>query len=146
MDWHTLEVIKVAALAILAVGLHRLVRHFGQGYAAEVFGSTPHVGRSFVTLADFAYYLIFAAYVLFNVNVERPVRYDAQGAPAGHRWSEMVGPAQVQDTVASIAGICLIIGILHGINVFVLPFVGSVLALRARLLQGRGERDLTEQP
>jgi len=30
----------------------------------------------------------------------------------------------------------MIIGILHGINVFVLPFVGSVLALRARLMEG----------
>ena len=30
----------------------------------------------------------------------------------------------------SIAGICVIIGILHGLNVFVLPFIGRILALR----------------
>ena len=77
------------------------------------------------------------AYILFNMNVERPVRYDAQGNPAGHRWEQTVGATQVQDSIASLAGICLIIGVLHGINVFGLPFVGSVLALRARLMEGR---------
>lgn len=137
MDWGTLEGVKVIVLLVLAIGLHRLIRRFGTHYAAAVFESTPQLGRHFVALADYAYYLIFAAYILFNINVERPARYDAQGNPVGHRWEQTVGPAQVQDSLASLAGICLIIGVLHGINVFVLPFVGSVLALRARLLQGR---------
>ena len=137
MGWATLEVIKVAALVVLAVGLHRLIRRVGRGYAAEVFASTPDIGRAFTTLADMAYYLIFAAYILFNVNFERPARHDAQGNFVGYRWGETVGAAQLQDSIGSVAGICLIIGILHGLNVFVLPFVGSVLALRAKLLQGR---------
>ncbi len=137
MDWGTLEAAKVIVLVALAIGLHQLIRRFGTQYAAAVFESTPQLGRHFVALADYAYYLIFAAYILFNINVERPVRYDAQGNPVGHRWEQTVGAAQVQDSLASLAGICLIIGVLHGINVFVLPFVGSVLALRARLLQGR---------
>ncbi len=137
MDWGTLEAAKVVVLVALAIGLHQLIRRFGKQYAAAVFESTPQLGRHFVALADYAYYLIFAAYILFNINVERPVRYDAQGNPVGHRWEQTVGAAQVQDSLASLAGICLIIGVLHGINVFVLPFVGSVLALRARLLQGR---------
>ena len=137
MDWATLEAFKVVVLIVLAVGLHQLIRRFGKHYAAAVFESTPQIGRSFITLADFAYYLIFVAYILFNMNVERPVRYDAQGNPAGHRWEQAVGATQVQDSIASLAGICLIIGVLHGINVFVLPFVGSVLALRARLMEGR---------
>ena len=38
--------------------------------------------------------------------------------------------------VSLLAGICLIIGILHGINVFVLPFIGGILALRERLTVG----------
>ena len=137
MDWTTLEATKIVLLVILAVGLHRLIRHFGASYAAEVFESTPNIGRSFVVLADFAYYLIFAAYVLLNVNFERPSRFDSLGNLVGYRWGETVNAAQMQETVASIAGICMLIGVLHGINVFVLPFVGSVLALRAKLLQGR---------
>ena len=137
MNWATLELIKVGLLVVFAVGLHQLIRHFGQSYVAEIFETTPQVGRNFVVLADFAYYLIFAAYILLNVHFERPARYDAQGRLVGYVWEETAGAAQLQDSVFSIAGICLIIGILHGINVFVLPFVGSVLALRARLLQER---------
>ena len=133
MDWSAAEVLKVLALILLAVGLHQSIRRFGRSYAAEVFDQTPHVGRRFVTLADFAYYLIFAAYILFSLHFERPMRYDAQGHQVGYRWTEIVGATQLQESVSSIAGICLLIGILHGINVFVLPFVGSVLALRARL-------------
>ena len=144
MDWGMLEGVKVVVLVALAIGLHQLIRRFGKQYAAAVFESTPQLGRHFVALADYAYYLIFAAYILFNVNVERPVRYDAQGNPVGHRWEQVVGAAQVQDSLASLAGICLIIGVLHGINVFILPFVGSVLALRARLLQGRPQATIGE--
>jgi hypothetical protein len=135
MDWAVLEILKIVILAVLAVGIHRTIRRFGESYAAEVFQTTPHIGRSFVILADFAYYLIFAGYVLFNVHFERPPRFDARGNPVGYQWDQTVGAAQLQESVFSIAGICLIIGILHGVNVFVLPFVGSVLALRARLLE-----------
>src|SRR5215212_6992201 len=136
MHWVTLELIKAVVLVILAVGLHRLIRQVGKGYVAEVFGSTPEIGRAFITLADMAYYLVFSAYILFNLNFERPARYDAQGNLVGYRWEDTVNATQLQDSVGSIAGICLIIGALHGINVFVLPFVGSVLALRAKLLGG----------
>jgi hypothetical protein len=44
-----------------------------------------------------------------------------------------VNSTQLEEFVFSLAGICLIIGILHGINVFVLPFIGGILALRERL-------------
>lgn len=138
MSWSTLEIIKFVVLVVFAVGLHQLIRHFGKGFVADIFDTTPQVGRSFIILADFAYYLIFAAYSLFNLHFQRPERHDSQGNLVGHLWEETVGAAQLQDTVFSIAGICLIIGILHGINVFVLPFVGSVLAFRERLLQPRG--------
>lgn len=137
MSWSTLELSKVVLLAVVAFGLHVLIRRAGRGYAAEVFESTPHIGTAFTTLADLAYYLVFTAYILFNVNFERPARHDAQGNFVGYRWEETVGAAQLQDSVSSLAGICLIIGVLHGVNVFVLPFVGSVLALRAKLLQAR---------
>ncbi len=63
---------------------------------------------------------------LFNVNFVRP-----------ESWADQVNPSQLQDSVGSIAGICLIIGILHGINVFVVPFIGSILALRNKLMEPR---------
>ena len=125
MEWWVLELIKFLALIVLAIGLHQLIRRFGKNYVGDIFRSTPQVGRNFIILADFAYYLIFGAYTLFNVN------FDPQ-----EDWVATVGASQLEEFVFSLAGICLIIGILHGLNVFVLPFIGGVLALRERFLEG----------
>ena len=124
MDWWIGELVKILALIILAFGLHQLIRRFGKSYAADISQSTPQIGRPFLILADVAYYLIFAAYILFNVHFER-----------AKNWGDTVNAAQLENIVFSIAGISLIIGILHGINVFVLPFIGSLLALRVRLAE-----------
>ena len=128
MDWWIGELVKILALIILAFGLHQLIRRFGKSYSADIFQSTPQIGRFFLILADVAYYLIFAAYVLFNVRFER-----------ANSWGATVNASQLENIVFSIAGLSLIIGILHGINVFVLPFIGSILALRERLAERRGE-------
>ncbi|MDP9071505.1 MAG: hypothetical protein M3N68_09540 [Actinomycetota bacterium] len=71
MDWGTLEAVKAIVLVALAIGLHQLIRRFGTQYAAAVFESTPQPGRHLVALADYAYYLIFAAYILFNHRLAR---------------------------------------------------------------------------
>ena len=128
MDWQLLELLKILVLIILAIALHQLIRRFGKNYAADIFRSTPQTGTSFLALADIAYFLIFAAYILFNVRFERP-----------ESWADTVNATQIQESVASIAGICLIIGILHGMNVFALPFIGSLLALRAKFMEPRRE-------
>ena len=122
MEWWVLEVIKFLSLIMLAVGLHQLIRRFGKNYVGDIFRSTPQIGRNFIILADFAYYLIFGAYTLFNVNFDRQTE-----------WAATVNASQLEQFVFSLAGICLIIGILHGLNVFVLPFIGGILALRERL-------------
>lgn len=122
MEWWVLEVIKFLSLIMLAVGLHQLIRRFGKNYVGDIFRSTPQIGRNFIILADFAYYLIFGAYTLFNVNFDRQ-----------KEWAATVNASQLEQFVFSLAGICLIIGILHGLNVFVLPFIGGILALRERL-------------
>ena len=128
MDWWVLELIKGFGLIVMAVGLHRLIRGFGKNYVSDIFRSTPQFGRNFLVLADVAYYLIFAAYTLFWVKLERP-----------HEWADTVGAQQLEQFVFSFAGINLIIGVLHAGNVFFLPFIGGVLALRERLAQARPE-------
>ena len=134
MDWQILESLKILVLIVLAVGLHQLIRRFGQTYATNIFESTPEIGRNFVVLADVAYYLIFAAYILFNVHFEKVDRMLADGSRV-EIWADRANAAQLTEAVSSIAGICLIIRILHGLNVFVLPFIGSILSLRKRLLE-----------
>ena len=129
MDWWIGELVKILALIILAAGLHQFIRRFGKSYSADIFQSTPQIGRSFLILADVAYYLVFAAYVLFNVHFER-----------AKSWTDKANASQLEDSVFSIAGLCLIIGVLHGINVFVLPFIGGILALRTRLMEHDSEQ------
>lgn len=128
MDWRVLEWLVVLVLVILAVGLHRLIRWYGKAYATDVFQATPQVGNNFLILADVAYYLIFLAYVLSNIHFQRP-----------EKWLDTVSPIQLEQSVSRIAGICLIIGILHGFNVFVLPFIGGILAFRVKLMEPRKE-------
>ncbi len=128
MDWWILEFIKGLSLIILAVVLHRLIRRFGKNYVTDIFRSTPQIGRNFLVLADVAYYLIFAAYTLFWLKLQRPID-----------WAAEVNASQLEQFVFSFAGISLIIGVLHGTNVFVLPFIGGIFALRERLGQGAQE-------
>ena len=72
-------------------------------------------------LTDIAY-LIFLSYIMFTM------RY----APAAN-WGETVTAAQLQHETARIAGILLIIGLLHGINLLALPVMGRLLTLNRQL-------------
>ena len=128
MDWWILELIKGVTLMIGAVALHRLIRGFGKNYVGDIFRLTPHIGRNFLILADIAYYLIFAAYALFWVKLEIP-----------KKWAPEVNASQLEQFVFSFAGIFLIIGILHALNVFFLPLIGGIFAIRNRLERERQE-------
>ena len=121
MDWWILELIKGLALILGAVALHQLIRRFGKNYVSDIFRSAPQIGRNFLILADIAYYLIFAAYTLFWVKLERP-----------EEWAAEVNASQLEQFVFSFAGIFLIIGILHAGNVFFLPLIGGIFTLRER--------------
>lgn len=124
MDWWILELIAFAVLAATALFLGPFIKRFGRSYAADVFRSNPSTGKSFIVLTDFAYYLIFSAYILFTTTVDRP-----------RDWTETVGAEQIQHTVIRSGGILLIIGLLHGINLLVLPIIGRLLTLNRRLDQ-----------
>jgi hypothetical protein len=124
MNWWTVEIIQVVALVALAFSLHRIIRRSGESYARELFSSTPEIGDRFLMLADIAFYLIFAAYTLFNLQLHSDVA--------------TVGAGEIEAVVYSIAGIALIIGMLHLVNVIFLPAV-------SKLISGRGRRRVGEQ-
>lgn len=136
MDWWILEIILFAVLVAIALVLGPFIKRFGRSYAADVFRSNPGTGKSFIVLTDFAYYLIFAAYIAFTVRVDRPTE-----------WTATVDAVQVQATIIRIGGILLIIGLLHGVNLLVLPIIGRLLTLNRRLDQQMREvaaRDVAE--
>ena len=122
MDWWILELLTNVILLGIALWLGPFIKRFGRSYAADVFRANPRTGKSFISLMDIAYYLIFAAYILFTISFE----------PKGG-WSETVNAAQLQHETARIGGIVLIIGVLHGLNILVLPVIGRLLTLNRRL-------------
>ncbi len=124
MDWWILELLVSLGLVGLAAWLGPFIKRFGKGYAADVFRANPNTGKSFIVLTDFAYYLIFLAYIMFTVKIERPLG-----------WDVGVSPDQVQHSIQRVGGIVLIIGILHSANLILLPVIGRLLTLNRRLDQ-----------
>jgi len=122
MDWWILELLTTALLVGIAFWLGPLIKRFGRSYAADVFRANPRTGKSFIMLTDVAYYLIFFAYILFTIS------YEPKGS-----WEETVNAQQLQHETARVAGILLIIGVLHGINLLALPVMGRLLTLNRRL-------------
>jgi hypothetical protein len=122
MDWWVLELLTTLALVGLALYLGPLIKRFGKAYAADVFRANPRTGKSFIVLTDIAYYLIFSSYILFTTTFELP-----------SDWDSVVNGAQLKSEVARVAGIALIIGILHGANLLALPVIGRLLTLNRQL-------------
>ncbi len=122
MDWWVLELLADAVLIGIAFWLGPLIKRFGKSYAADVFRANPRTGKSFIVLTDIAYYLIFAAYIMFTI------RY----SPAAN-WGQTVDANQLQHETARIGGILLIIGLLHGVNLLALPVMGRLLTLNRQL-------------
>lgn len=129
MDWWVLELMWFIGMVALAIWLGPFIRRFGKSYAADVFRANPRTGKSFIVLMDVAYYLIFFAYILFTVQFE----------PFG--GDPKVNAEQLQVTAIRTGGILLIVGILHGLNVLVLPVIGRIFTLNRRL-----DEDTTPPP
>ena len=122
MAWWILEVLTTALLVVIACWPGPLIKRFGRSYAADVFRANPRTGQSFVMLTDVAYYLIFFSYILFTITY----------APR-ESWAETVNAQQLQHETARVAGILLIIGVLHGVNLLAMPVMGRLLTLNRRL-------------
>ena len=110
------------ALVAIAVWLGPFIKRFGRAYAADVFQDNPLTGKSYIVLTDIVYYLIFTAYILFTVNFEPRAS-----------WGRTVLPAEVEYEAARVGGILLIIGVLHGLNIVLMPVLGRLFSLNRRL-------------
>ena len=122
MDWWVLELLWFCGMVSLALWLGPFIRRFGKSYAADVFRANPRTGKSFIVLMDVAYYLIFFAFILFTVQFE-----------PDNGWGQTVNASQLQACTVRLGGILLIVGLLHGLNVLMLPIIGRILTLNRRL-------------
>lgn len=128
MQWWMLELVTAIILVAIVVVLGPLIKRFGRAYAGDVFRANPRTGKSYLLLMDFAYYLVFGAYVLFVVQFTRDVT-----------WTETVGGAQLQASTLRIGGLMVLMGLLHGFNVLSLPIVGRLFTLNRRLDDDEGD-------
>ncbi len=126
MPWWILEVAVTLALVAMAVWLGPFIKRFGRAYAADVFHDNPLTGKSYIVLTDIVYYLIFAAYILFGVHF-------APQSDWNNDISGLVTAEQLTFSAARIGGILLIIGILHGINIVLMPVLGRLFSLNRRV-------------
>jgi hypothetical protein len=122
MDWWILELLWFALMGGLALWLGPFIRRFGKSYAADVFRANPRTGKSFIVLMDVAYYLIFMAFILFTVHFE-----------PDKGWADTVNAQQLRSSAVRVGGILLIVGVLHGLNVLMLPLIGRILTLNRHL-------------
>ena len=126
MPWWILELATDAVLVGIAVWLGPFIKRFGRAYAADVFHDNPATGKSYIVLTDIVYYLIFTAYILFTAQVTPPRdMYD--------NLSSIVTPPQLGFALSRIGGILLIIGVLHGLNIVLMPVLGRLFSLNRRV-------------
>jgi hypothetical protein len=126
MPWWTLEVLTTLVLGGLALWLGPFIKRFGRAYAADVFHDNPHTGKSYIVLTDVVYYLIFVAYILFTMRF-------APSSDWANEVTERVTAEQLTSEVSRVGGILLIIGILHGLNIALMPVLGRLFSLNRRL-------------
>jgi hypothetical protein len=126
MPWWILELATNLVLVAMAVWLGPFIKRFGRAYAADVFHDNPLTGKSYIVLTDIVYYLIFAAFILFSLHVSPQANWH-------NDISEKVSAEQVTWELGRIGGILLIIGILHGLNIVLMPILGRLFSLNRRL-------------
>ena len=135
MPWWILEVATTLVLVAIALWLGPFIKRFGRAYAADVFHDNPLTGKSYIVLTDIVYYLIFAAYIMFSVHFAPQAELEQRGlGPRHRRAADLRGRAR-------IGGILLVIGILHGLNIVLMPVLGRLFSLNRKLSETQRERD-----
>ena len=122
MPFWTLEVLVTGIMVGLVLVLGPAIRRFGTAFESDVFRSSPATGRSFLTLMDIAYYLIFGAYTIMTLMYSPPT--DVTGAEF------LVN--QVEFEIFRVAGLLMLMGVLHAVTLAALPVVGLVFSANLR--------------
>ena len=101
MDWRILELITALLVAIVIV-LGPFIKGREELRRKRSSGRTQAQAKSFIVLMDFAYYLVFGAYILFTPVLTR-------------RLEPVVTGVQLAELI-KVAGILLLMGVLHGVS------------------------------
>ncbi len=132
MPFLALELLVTAVMVVIVLVVGPTIRRFGERYESQVFASHPPTGRRVLKLLDIAYYLIFGAFILMTT----------QYRPLSDFGDDLAGWVQSQQL--RLAGLLLLMGVLHAVLIITLPVVGLLFAAnarRARLAQGAVSTD-----
>ncbi|MDF1597809.1 MAG: hypothetical protein P1T08_17150 [Acidimicrobiia bacterium] len=123
MPFWTLEVLVTGVMIALVLVLGPAIRRFGNAFESDIFRLGPSTGRGFLTLIDIAYYLIFGAFTFMTLQYSTPID----------------SPGTTQDLAAwlgyeswRVAGLLMLMGLLHTVTLVVLPAVGLVFSANTR--------------
>lgn len=108
-----IELVETAALVALIAVLGPAIRRFGRGYANDLWPATPETATVLLRLLDLAYLLVFSGYILLS-------------AELGFGTSGVLVAEQLRDAGSRIAGLVLMMGLLHAITIMALPVVALV--------------------
>lgn len=122
MPFWSLEVLATGAMVGTVLVLGPTIRRFGTSFESDVFRSNPATGRSFLTLMDMAYYLIFGAFTFMTLQYSPPA--EVAGTEHLASWIEF--------EVRRIGGLLLLMGVLHAVTLVVLPATGLVFSANMR--------------
>ncbi|NNC43910.1 MAG: hypothetical protein HKO03_11800 [Acidimicrobiia bacterium] len=122
MPFWTLEVLATGVMIGIVLVLGPTIRRFGTSFESDVFRSNPATGRSFLTLMDIAYYLIFGAFTFMTLQYSPPAF--VAGTENLARWIEF--------EIRRIGGLLLLMGVLHAVTLVVLPAMGLVFSANLR--------------
>ncbi|MCL1587700.1 MAG: hypothetical protein M3092_04720 [Actinomycetia bacterium] len=122
MTFWSLEVLMTGVMIVVVLGVGPTIRRFGNAFESDIFRSGPATGRSFLTLMDVAFYLTFGAYTFMTLQYAPP--------------NDVVGAQHLAEWVAwefeRLAGLLLLMGVLHGLTMAVLPAIGLVFSANVR--------------
>lgn len=127
MPFWSLEVLMTGVMAALVLTLGPAIRRFGTAFESDIFRSNPATGGSFLSLMDVAFYLIFGAYTFMTLQYSPPA--DVLGAEHLVEW--------IGWEFQRLAGLLLLMGLMHAVTMVALPVVGLVFSANMRRARRR---------
>lgn len=122
LDTRLLELVTLVTLVGVVVTLAPFIRRFGLDYVHDVFVATPEVGRSYRRLTELTYYFVLLGYSWFA----------ALSVSEGEPSQGVVGADELSAVAVGLGGLLLLAGVLHAVNLVLLPVVSRLVLLNRR--------------